>query len=955
MQPISSWLGRGDNPARVDGVVAFSLGRRGLTAGVVKRAALLLSVLALACSSKSPSDDDDRRPRGGSAGIGGGAGMANMAGLAGAGGSAAGAPGGAGGAAGSSMAGASGAAGGSVCAFGQVSCNGVCATTATDPMNCGFCSNPCPSGSQCVAGSCQVTCGTGQALCAGACQTIVSDPANCGACGTVCPAGQVCAAGACAADCGVLQECVAAGGTQCADVMTNPSHCGTCGTACAPGQSCVAGACVSSCSAGQVPCAGQCVDSMTNAAHCGGCGVACPAGTPCIAGFCGCPTGQSLCNGVCVDTTSSAGNCGACGAVCPTGQACEAGTCRTGCSAGLMLCGGSCVNTADSEAHCGACDVACASAQSCMAGSCQCPNGGMLCAAACVNTQTDLANCGACGTACFTGQTCTAGVRTCPATLTACNSACVNTMTSSDHCGACGQTCGSGSTCVAGVCTCPMGQTLCAGLCVDTQVSGEHCGACAMACATGQMCIAGTCSGAGGVGADGCTGGLARNIAVSRIDAFQTVAVGIMEDGDEIATTARNTDLVAGRETLFRIFVTPGSGWTTRELSARVTLVNGATSDEYFAKKSVSGASNEDDSGSTFQVAVPLDKITATSQYRVELVECGTPPSGSATTPLFPLTGEVALGARTTGVLKVAMVPFLCNTRLPDTTEAGLAPYEAILDAMYPVTGVEITVASQISTGYPVDWNDALDSVRSKRQQDGPAADVYYYGLLKCTDTFQQFCGGGCTAGIGYVGSANQAQSRASMGIAFAGGDQSAATMAHEIGHNHGRSHAPCVPQGGSISGVDGNFPYDGANIGVWGWDKRTDELIDPNDGVTDIMGYCNNKWISDYTYDALVARVVAVSGAASIYVNPDVLDRFHVLMLDAVGPRWGRPINELVAPDGTAEVAEMLDADDNVLEYSVVYRSDIPDINAASYMVPAPRRGWAKVRISGTRALAFK
>jgi hypothetical protein len=64
--------------------------------------------------------------------------------------------------------------------------------------------------------------------------------------------------------------------------------------------------------------------------------------------------------------------------------------------------------------------------------------------------------------------------------------------------------------------------------------------------------------------------------------------------------------------------------------------------------------------------------------------------------------------------------------------------------------------------------------------------------------------------------------------------------------------------------------------------------------------------------------------------------------------------VNDLEPPAGTAEVAEMLDADGDVIEHSVVYRTEVSDIDAASIMVPSPRNGWVSVRISGTKALKF-
>jgi hypothetical protein len=424
-----------------------------------------------------------------------------------------------------------------------------------------------------------------------------------------------------------------------------------------------------------------------------------------------------------------------------------------------------------------------------------------------------------------------------------------------------------------------------------------------------------------------------------------------MEDGEEVATNERNTDLVEGRETVLRIFVTPGSGSSAREISARVTLVNGTASEELFTKKNVSGPSDEDNAGSTIQVVLPAAQVRADTQYAVELVECGTPPSGEPSAPRFPATGSVALGARVAGPLKVTIIPITSNNRTPDTSAAGLEPYRELLEAIYPVNAVELSVGEGISAGYPVDWNGTLDAVRAKRQEDRPEADVYYYGLIKPTETFREFCQNGCTAGIGFVPQLNDTSRRVSMGIGYEG-EASPGAMAHEIGHNHGRSHAPCVPQGAQISGVDPDYPYSGGAIGVWGYDNRSGELINP-EGITDMMGYCNDVWVSDYTYDGLLGRVVAVN-EAKVRVNPDVLGTFRVLLVDPAGPRWGRPIKELVPPAGSPEPAEIQDPNGDMLETVTVYRTEVGDLDAASIMVPEPKPGWYAVKVRGQAAHPF-
>ena len=852
-------------------------------------ALLSLALLLVGCTAKVTSSPTDN----------GGSGPANTKAVGGSGGMS-----GAGAASGAS--GMSSAA----CPASQAACNGACTNLQTDSAHCGSCTTTCGAGTTCQNGTCQTQCGAGQAACGGACKTIVSDAQNCGACGQACPSGQFCASGTCSASC-PFQPCDTPGGSECADTQTNPNHCGGCGAACKSGQSCVQGQCVAACPSGQTACSGACVDLLTSAT----CGVACGAGTPCISGHCGCPSGQTLCNGSCVDLTNDAQHCGACGTACSGALVCQGGQCVAGCSSGLTPCGGGCVDTTTSGANCGACNAACPAAEQCAAGKCACPNAGTLCDSACVDAQTNAAHCGTCTTKCGSTQTCVAGNCSCPNGQKACGDACVDTMTSNDHCGGCNQPCAGGQSCQAGVCKCPVGQIACDGTCVDTTTNVGNCGGCGLGCSNGQTCMAGKCSGVGGVGADGCTGGLATNISLSRIDAFQSVQVGIMLNGAEVAASARNTDLVAGRETVFRIFVTPGSSFAARDLSARVTIVNDAASDEYFAKKSVSAASTLGDAASTFNVTVPLDKITTSTKFHVELVDCGTTAAaGTAVAPRYPTTDDAAVGARTTGGLKIVVVPISISGKGPATDDAFYDPFRAYMLAMYPITSISITAGTGITVSPPangqsggpdwtqLDWNGALDSMRTKRQADAPAADVYYFGMLMPTDTFQQYCGHGCTAGIGFVTSQNDASRRVAVGIGWTG-TQSLITMAHEVGHNHGRNHAPCVPQGGSISGVDSAYPYDGASIGVWGYNSQSKQLVNPS-GITDIMGYCNNQWVSDYTYDGFVNRVAFVDGAQRVIVNPDVLARWRTLLLDSRGPRWGLPGEALEPPAGAPEVA---------------------------------------------------
>jgi hypothetical protein len=122
-------------------------------------------------------------------------------------------------------------------------------------------------------------------------------------------------------------------------------------------------------------------------------------------------------------------------------------------------------------------------------------------------------------------------------------------------------------------------------------------------------------------------------------------------------------------------------------------------------------------------------------------------------------------------------------------------------------------------------WSQLLDELRALRQVDGSGR--YYYGFVKVGYTSG-------IAGIGYLGYP--------VAVGWDYSQSAPAVMAHELGHNFGRNHAPCG------TGGDPYYPYPDGKIGAWGYDLASGALKDPNQ-YYDLMSYCGPQWVSDYSY----------------------------------------------------------------------------------------------------------
>jgi hypothetical protein len=153
--------------------------------------------------------------------------------------------------------------------------------------------------------------------------------------------------------------------------------------------------------------------------------------------------------------------------------------------------------------------------------------------------------------------------------------------------------------------------------------------------------------------------------------------------------------------------------------------------------------------------------------------------------------------------------------------------------------------------------NNLLNALRA---ENGVPGDIFMYGMI--SDASGIFPRGQASGNVssGPAGSGNWGWDYdGSYADWYAG---------HEIGHTLGRAHPTpsAIPCGNSAS--DDNYPYfsgqignglgEGLDVGDPGLNPLLKVAIYPSFFWHDVMTYCNNQWISDYTYNAMYSFMMA-------------------------------------------------------------------------------------------------
>ncbi len=386
----------------------------------------------------------------------------------------------------------------------------------------------------------------------------------------------------------------------------------------------------------------------------------------------------------------------------------------------------------------------------------------------------------------------------------------------------------------------------------------------------------------------------ADGVTITRLSVYQGLERDLMNDG-AAGSLGGNIPLIGGRDALLRVYYTTDTAYDGNTVLTRVTITDNANSAATSGGGGGGGGmapngnapvetviettgalytlSAHDDLASTVNIDVPGALITPTSSLRVEFLRARAQSTGTNTKAAYPAENSLSLPVNAAGgKVRIVLVPVLYNSdgsgRLPDVSASQLKLYRDTFWKLYPVSEVELRVAEPFEwkgiaiLGTGQGWGELLNAFVGHRQASKAAFDEYYYAIFRANDTFEAFCGQGCIAGLSLLSDNpfNDA-ARAGIGLGFSG-EGATQTAAHEIGHEHGRGHVPC----GTSQGIDPGYPHADGAIGGWGYDLVKKELVRPE--TKDFMSYCDPKWVSDFTYSALLLRSQQVNGAMMNWIH---------------------------------------------------------------------------------------
>jgi hypothetical protein len=320
-----------------------------------------------------------------------------------------------------------------------------------------------------------------------------------------------------------------------------------------------------------------------------------------------------------------------------------------------------------------------------------------------------------------------------------------------------------------------------------------------------------------------------------------------------VQTLGNSVSLVAGRAGLLRVFVRADQNAVDIP-SVHVSVYNGGA---LVASTTIAGtrpapvAVDESDLSSSWNYSLAGSLVQAGYSIVAEVdPDQAIPESNEGNNTL---TYSESVLSTTAPSYRFVPVRQSTNGLTGDVTAANAASYVDLNNRIFPLLPPGLDVHQTYTTNAPVDngsdaaWSQILSEVDALRVAEGSPST--YVGAVAVT-----YNSG--IVGIGYIGRPTA--------VVWDDAGTRSLYLAHELGHTYGREHAP----GCGADFPDRNYPYPGATIGVYGTDVFANPPLLYPPSMHDIMSYCDDAWISDYTYTG-VLNFVAASQAAQASARP--------------------------------------------------------------------------------------
>ncbi|MFL5534663.1 MAG: CARDB domain-containing protein [Gemmatimonadales bacterium] len=339
--------------------------------------------------------------------------------------------------------------------------------------------------------------------------------------------------------------------------------------------------------------------------------------------------------------------------------------------------------------------------------------------------------------------------------------------------------------------------------------------------------------------------------------------------------------LVQSRDGFLRVFVT-GSPGTPIAPAVRVRLFQSGALLQTLSipapGSSTPSTIQEGTLTSSWNVQIPGSLIQPNTSMLVDVDPDNRIAESNENDNTFPASGTTqALSVQAVSPAIVRLVPI---RQTANGLVGNVGSADQALDLtrrMYPLGNVSAEVRQVFTVQGPLqpfndnkEWNQVLSDLDALHIMDD-ATDRTYYGVVHLDYTSG-------IVGNGFVG--------APTALGWDNPSDMRRVIAHELGHTWGQLHTPC----GTPPGVDPAYPYHSGNIGVYGYDLGNGTLKTP--GQPDIMGYCDNPWVSDYTYKGIMTyrRSHPLGAQAAEGAQPCILI-------------WGRIVNGQAVLEPTFQI----------------------------------------------------